>query len=170
MDVVERQVPPDIADVAAVGGEQLADDLLGLAAVRALEVPVLEERHGGVRRSPDVVACRIDIVGEVEDVLGGPRELAGPHLERGDGVTARSASHASAGASTTVASAPSFASASRSPLKARLEISSDTVNPIPAHAPAAVRRGGLSGERGPCSWGREAIQVPAAMPTGLPIR
>ena len=43
VDVGERQVAPDVADVAEVG-EQLADDRLGPAAVGALEVAVLDER------------------------------------------------------------------------------------------------------------------------------
>ena len=42
VDVVQRQVPPDVADVAEVG-EQLAHDRLGPAAVRALEVAVLDD-------------------------------------------------------------------------------------------------------------------------------
>ena len=59
VDVGQRQVPPDVADVAEVG-EQLAHDGLGLAAVRALEVAVLDERHRRVGGAADVVALRID--------------------------------------------------------------------------------------------------------------
>ena len=41
VDVVQRQVPPHVADVAVLA-QQLAHDRLGLAAVRALEVAVLD--------------------------------------------------------------------------------------------------------------------------------
>ena len=50
VDVVERQVPPHVADVAEVA-QQLADDRLGHAAVRALEVAVLDQRDGRVHRA-----------------------------------------------------------------------------------------------------------------------
>ena len=53
-------------------------------------------------------------------------------------------------------------------VKARLETSSDTVKPMPAHAPAATSTGSAIGERGPWSAGREAIQEPANIPIGLP--
>ena len=79
-------------------------------------------------------------------------------------------SHASTGASTTEASAPSLARFSCSPLNARLEISSDTVKPTPAQAPAAARIGPLIGERGPRSSGRDASHDPLATPSGLPTR
>ena len=53
-------------------------------------------------------------------------------------------------------------------VNARLETSSETVKPIPAHAPAASSTGPLIGDRGPCSAGRDAIQEPANTPIGLP--
>ena len=56
---VQRQVPPDVADVAEVG-EQLAHDRLGLPAVGALEVAVLDHGDRGVGRAADVVAVRVD--------------------------------------------------------------------------------------------------------------
>ena len=51
-------MPPDVADVAEVA-QQLADDRLGPAAVRALEVAVLDQRHRRVRGSTDMVAGRV---------------------------------------------------------------------------------------------------------------
>ena len=59
VDVVERQVAPDVAQVAEVG-EQVPDDRLGPAAVRALEVAVLEQRDGRLDRAADVVALGVD--------------------------------------------------------------------------------------------------------------
>ena len=44
MDVGERQVPPDVPDVVRGVAQQLAQHALGLPAVRALEVAVLDER------------------------------------------------------------------------------------------------------------------------------
>ena len=70
MHVGERQVPPDVAHVAEVG-EQLAHDGFGPAAVRALEVAVLDERDRRVVGAADVVALRIDVGGEIDDRLGG---------------------------------------------------------------------------------------------------
>ncbi len=90
------------------------------------------------------------------------RTLAGRRL------TTCSTDHASAGASTTEPSAPSFASSRRCPLNARLEISSETVKPMPANAPPAASSGELSGERGPRTAGREASQEAPAIPSGLP--
>ena len=90
------------------------------------------------------------------------RTLAGRRL------TTRSTAHANSGASTTEPSAPSLASSRRCPLKARLEISSETVKPMPAKAPPAASSGGLRGERGPCTAGREASHEAPAIPTGLP--
>ena len=59
VDVVERQVAPDVADVAVVG-EQFAEGGLGLAAVGAFEVAVLDDGHRGAGRAADVVAGRVD--------------------------------------------------------------------------------------------------------------
>ena len=75
---------------------------------------------------------------------------------------------ATAGATNTVQSAPSFASSSSVPVKARLETSSETVKPMPAQAPAVSSTGSLIGERGPCSAGRDAIHEPVNTPIGLP--
>ena len=50
--VGQRQVAPDVAEVAEVG-EQLAHDGLGLAAERALEVAVLDERDRGLLGAAD---------------------------------------------------------------------------------------------------------------------
>ncbi len=92
------------------------------------------------------------------------RTLAGSRLNE------RSTAQPTAAPARTEPSAPSLASSSRSPVKARLAISSETVKPIPANAPPAASSGGLSGERGPCSAGREASHEAPAMPSGLPTR
>ena len=77
VDVVERQVAPDVADVAEVG-QQLADDRLGPAAVRALEVAVLDDRDRRVGRAADVVALGVDRHGEVDEQLGRAEQRADP--------------------------------------------------------------------------------------------
>jgi hypothetical protein len=69
MNVVQRQVPPDVADVAEVA-KQLAHGRLRLAAVGALEIAVLDQRDRRVNRSPDVIALGIDIEVQVGDRLG----------------------------------------------------------------------------------------------------
>ena len=74
--VVERQVPPHVADVAEVG-QQLADDRLGLPAVGALEVAVLDHGDRRVLGPADVVALRVDRHGEVDDRLARCRAARG---------------------------------------------------------------------------------------------
>ena len=81
VDVVERQVPPDVADVAEVA-QELADDRLRLAAVGALEVAVLDDRDRRVERPADVVALRIDVDVEVDERLGGAEQGADPQAPR----------------------------------------------------------------------------------------
>ncbi len=168
VDVVQRQVTPHVSDVIAVGGSSSRIDALGLAAVRTLEVPVLDQRHRCVVRAADVVVLGIDVDRQVEDVLGGARDLA---RAKRFGQPPDHAGHQPTpppARPRTVHSVPSLASSSAMPLNARLETSSDTVKPMPAHAPAVSSTGSLIGERGPCSAGREAIQEPVNTPIGLP--
>ena len=75
MDVVQRQVPPDVADVAEVA-QELAHDRLGLPAVRALEVAVLDDRDGRVERPADVVALGSTSMIEVDERLDGAEQRA----------------------------------------------------------------------------------------------
>ena len=82
--------------------------------------------------------------------------------------TTASAAHATAGARITEPSTPSLAWERCSPPNARLAISSETVNPMPAQAPPTASSGPLTGARGPCRAGREANHEPANTPTGLP--
>src|ERR1700751_2247576 len=77
VDVVEREVAPHVAHVVAVRTEQLADDALSLPAVRTLEVAVLDERHRRVVGAANVVAVGVDLIDQVEDVVGGAPNLAG---------------------------------------------------------------------------------------------
>jgi CorA-like Mg2+ transporter protein len=68
VDVVERQVPPHIGDVAELT-EQLTDDRLRLAAVRALEIAVLGDRDRRINWPTDVVALRVDLDVQVDERL-----------------------------------------------------------------------------------------------------
>ena len=65
MYVGQREMP-DVSQVADLS-EKLADGRLGLPAVGALEVAVLDQRHGCVGRSADVVSLRVDRLDEVDD-------------------------------------------------------------------------------------------------------
>ena len=95
VDVVERQVAPDVAQLVAEGLEQLADDDLRLTAVAALVVPVLDEGDGRRLRAADVVARRVHVVGEVQQIIGRARDLARPPRGRdpGDHPTERHPAH-----------------------------------------------------------------------------
>jgi hypothetical protein len=73
MDVVQRQVPPDVAHVTEIT-EELADDRLRLPAVGAFEIAVLDDRDRRLDRSANVVALRVDIDVEVDDRLRGPEQ------------------------------------------------------------------------------------------------
>ncbi len=53
-------------------------------------------------------------------------------------------------------------------MKARLEISSETVKPIPRNCAPPASTGQLTGGRGPCSAGRVASHDAARIPSGLP--
>ena len=64
---------PDVADVGEVA-EQLANDRLGPPAIGALEVAVLDHGHRCMAGAPDVIAVRVDLVGEVGEQLGGAQE------------------------------------------------------------------------------------------------
>ena len=71
-------MPPHVAHVVAVRGEELSNDALRLPAVGAFEVAVLEQRHGRIVGAANVVAIGVDVLHEVEDVLGGPSDLPRP--------------------------------------------------------------------------------------------
>ena len=91
------------------------------------------------------------------------RALTGP----GSRLTSANTAQASSGATMHEPSAPSFASARSCPWKARLEISRETVNPMPATAPPPASDGQLSAGRVPCRAGREASQEAAEDPEWL---
>ena len=84
VDVVQRQVAPDVLQVA-VAGEQLADDGLGLPAERALEVAVLDDRDRRVVGPTRVVAFRIDVEVEIGERLGTACERGDPQPARQPG-------------------------------------------------------------------------------------
>ena len=81
VDVVERQVPPDVADVAEVT-QKLPHDRLRLPAVRALEVAVLDHRDRRLERAANVVALRIDVDIEVDERLSRTEQRANPEAAR----------------------------------------------------------------------------------------
>ena len=81
MDIVQRQMPPDVGDVSEVA-EQLADDRFGLPAEGALEIAVLDQRHGSLDRTADVVPLGIDRRGEIDDRLRGPEQSPDPEPGR----------------------------------------------------------------------------------------
>ena len=168
VDVVQRQVPPDVAEVAEVG-EQLADDRLGLAAVGALEVAVLDDRDRRVDRAADVVALGSTSTVEVDERLGAAEQGADPSAPRQQGGGAEEQPGERATRTSAAARMPSFASSSSAPSNASVAMSSETVNPIPAIVPppatAAQPTGGRS--RPPAQPRRRATCTPT-MPTGLP--
>jgi hypothetical protein len=59
VDVVEGQVPPDVAKITEVA-EQFAHHWLSLAAVGALEVSIFHQRDRRVLGATDVVSLRIN--------------------------------------------------------------------------------------------------------------
>jgi hypothetical protein len=73
VDVVQRQVPPHVLDVAEVG-EELADDRLCLATVRALEVAILDDRDTCVERSSNVVTIGVHLEVQVGKRFRGAEE------------------------------------------------------------------------------------------------
>ena len=80
VDIAQRQVPPDVADVT-VAGQQFPEDRFGLAAVGALEVAVLHDGDRCPRRAADAVAARVDRGAQIGDDLGGAER--GPDLQPG---------------------------------------------------------------------------------------
>ena len=111
VDVVQRQVPPDVADVGEVA-EQLAHDRLRLPAVGTLEVAVLDDRDRCVDRPADVVALRVDVDVEVDERLGGAEEGADPRGVRAAARCARNSSQVRTAAARAALRMPSFASSS----------------------------------------------------------
>ena len=65
---------------------------------------------------------------------------------------------------------PSFASASVSPWKARLAISSETVNPIPAMKPPPTSAAQPTGARRRPRLSFVTSRAPPVMPIGFPSR
>ena len=72
-------------------------------------------------------------------------------------------------ATTAAARTPILASSSCRPLSAMLEISNDTVKPMPDTIAPVVRTGQLIVRRRAPRRSLEVIQVAARMPAGLPI-
>jgi hypothetical protein len=86
VDVGQRQMAEDVAQAAGrLHAEHLADGWLRLPAERTLEVRVLHQGDDPVGVTPDVVAVRIHVVGEVDDLFGGPAQLLEPPRRRDQG-------------------------------------------------------------------------------------
>jgi hypothetical protein len=81
VDVGERQVPPNVRNVAELA-EELTDDRLSLAAIGALEIAVLDDGDRRVDRSAHVVALRIEIDVEVSERLAGSEQGLGARTPR----------------------------------------------------------------------------------------
>ncbi|KUJ36996.1 hypothetical protein ADL25_30140 [Streptomyces sp. NRRL F-5122] len=69
MDIAEREVAPDVAHLW-VGREQFAGDRLGRAAVRAFEVPVLDDCARCVGWTADVVSGCVGRFIKIEKLPG----------------------------------------------------------------------------------------------------
>jgi hypothetical protein len=81
MNVVQRQVAPYVADVAELA-QELSDERLGLSAVRAFEVAVLDDCDGCFERPADVIAFRIDLDVEIDERLVGAEQGVYPGTPR----------------------------------------------------------------------------------------
>ena len=135
VDVVERQVAPDVAQLAEVR-QQLADHRLGLAAVRALEVAVLEQRHRGVLGPADVVALGVDGYREVDDRLGAADSARSRSGLGSSAVDAGARAQLTSGAPISRGQHAELGLGERRwPWKASVAIRSETVKPMPAIAP-----------------------------------
>ena len=77
VDVVQRQMPPDVGDLAVLA-QQFAQHRLRLAAVRTLEIAVLEYGDRRVEPAADVIALGVDRIREVDDEVGRAEQRADP--------------------------------------------------------------------------------------------
>ena len=151
VDVGQRQVAPDVADVAEVG-EQLADDRLGPAAVRALEVAVLDDASPARPRARACGRARgRPSTYEVDDRLAPCRAARGCAAAAAAAPSRGRAATSRRDAPSAALRTPSFASSSWTPWNASVAISSETVKPMPAIVPppatAAQPTGGRSRPR-----------------------
>ena len=140
----------------------------GVGAVRALEVAVLEQRDRRLGAPAHVVALRVDVLGEVDDRLGGAPELARAQLGGQEAQHAYREPRRARGERTAVASTPTVASSSSGPSKASVATSSETVKPIPADVAATASAGQVTVSRVPPSIGRVASHAAPMIPSGLP--
>ena len=73
VDIVQREVAPDVTHVT-VPGQQFPQHRLGLPAVGAFEVAVLDDGDDRLVRAADVVAARVDGSPQVDERLGGSQQ------------------------------------------------------------------------------------------------
>src|ERR1017187_6069874 len=166
VDVVEREVPPHVPDIA-VAGQQVPDDGLGLAAVGAFEVAVLDDGDQCPRGAADPVDSRVDRCAEIGDDLGGAEQGADlqPGREQGGGAEHQPGDY---GRGDYGGQDARLASCSWVPLNARVAIRMDTAKPIPAIVPTPVTAAHPTGGRSRPRLSRVSIQDAPAMPSGLP--
>ena len=81
VDVDEREMTEHVSEFSPRRREELTDDGFGLPAIRALEIAVLDQRHGRVGGAADVIALRVDGIGEIDDGSDG-RLLARARADR----------------------------------------------------------------------------------------
>jgi hypothetical protein len=84
VDVGEREVPPDVADIAGIA-EQLPDHRLRPPAEGTLEISLLDERDRCGSRASKMIALRFDGHGEVHDRLRRAEQGSSAHRTRQQG-------------------------------------------------------------------------------------
>ena len=168
VDVGQRQVPPDVADVAEVA-EELADDRLGLPAVRALEVAVLDERDRRVDRARGCGRAPGRRRRRGRRAAPPCRAAPGRRVRRGSSAVARNSSQVRSAAPSAALRMPSFASSSCAPVEGERRDQQRDGEADPGDRAAAgdappSRRAGAAGRGSAAS----AARTPPRMPTGLP--
>ena len=165
--IAQRQVPPHVAQVPEPG-QQLTDDRFGLAAVWALEVPILYERYRCARRPADMVTVLS---------MGSARSTITSDLPRsararkgfGNRPVTRTTDQVARADQIAAVSTPILASSSWGPLNASAAINNGTVNPIPASVPPqrtdAHPTGGRSRPRVNLGTTAEMNVTPKGLPT-----
>ena len=174
MHVVQRQMPPDVADVAAVA-QQLAQHRLGLAAVGTFEVAVLDKGDGCALWPADVVATLgVDGHGKVDQRLRRSEQRADAAGVSAAGRWPGNTSHVSTEAHTLRGQDAELRLGSELLRRENAipAISSETVKPIPAIVPppasAAQPTGGRRRPRLSLVTEQRAADDPGRLPGDVP--
>src|SRR5262249_20822332 len=131
------------------------------------EVAVFHQGDRRVAGAAHVIVVGIDGHREIDDGVGGAQQRAGPP-RLGSSAVMRKTAQPSAEAHNAADRMPAFASASCAPPKASEAISSDTMNPMPAIAPAPVTAAQPTGGRIAPRLSRVSSQAAPAVPAGFP--